>query len=212
MSPCGINGCRSKHNRMLHSEQKSASTTEDSSQASNVSAAAIGKFNEVSSFLQIAPVSVRYGRRQLQTYAFMDTGSTVSFIDKSLRRKLQAEGNGVTLNVVGIHGTKDLLTEKVRVTVKGLNSISFPVEAFEHKSISMGNASYNYEELKDRFDHLTVLPNHKFNLMEIGLILGQDVYDLQRPLDYRIGKIEERYAMLSKLGWVVSEPMTSKMG
>ena len=187
MTPCGINGCQSKHNRMLHSEQKSASTTEDSSQASNVSAAAIGKCNEVSSFLQIAPVSVRYGRRQLQTYAFMDTGSTVSFIDKSLRRKLQAEGNGVTLNVAGIHGTKDLLTEKVRITVKGLNSISVPVEAFEHNSISLGNASYNYEELKDRFDHLTVLPNHKFNLMEIGLILGQDVYDLQRPLDYRIG-------------------------
>ena len=189
MTPCGINGCQSKHNRMLHSEQKSASTTEDSSQASNVSAAAIGKFNEVSSFLQIAPVSVRYGRRQFQTYAFMDTGSTVSFIDKGLRRKLQAEGNGVTLNVAGIHGSKDLLTEKVRITVKGLNSISVPIEAFEHNSISLGNASYDYEELKDKFDHLTVLPNHKFNLMEVGLILGQDIYDLQRPLDYRIGKM-----------------------
>ena len=146
----------------------------------------------------------------MQTYAFLDTGSTISFIDKSLRRKLQVEGNEVTLNVAGIHGSKDLLTEKVRITVKGLNSISVPVEAFEHNSISLGNASYNYEELKDRFDHLTVLPNHKFNLMEIGLILGQDVYDLQRPLDYRIGKIEEPYAVLTKLGWVVSGPMNSK--
>ena len=107
MTPCGINGCQSKHNRMLHSEQKSASTTEDSSQASSVSAATIAKCNEVSSFLQVVPVSVKHGGRQLQTYAFLDTGSTISFIDKSLRRKLQAEGNEVTLNVAGIHDTKD---------------------------------------------------------------------------------------------------------
>ena len=48
--------------------------------------------------------------------------------------------------------------------------------------------------------------------MEVGLILGQDVYDLQRPLDYRIGSLEEPYAVLTKLGWVVGGPMNNKKG
>ena len=46
--------------------------------------------------------------------------------------------------------------------------------------------------------------------MEIGIILGQDVYDLQRPVDYRKGQASEPFAVLTKLGWVVSGPMTGR--
>ena len=63
--------------------------------------------------------------------------SSTKVFDASFKQK----GTKENLNVEGIHGRKDLLTEKVRITVKGLNSISVPVEAFEHNSISLGNAS-----------------------------------------------------------------------
>ena len=46
--------------------------------------------------------------------------------------------------------------------------------------------------------------------MEIGIILGQDDYELQRPLDYKIGARSETFAVLTQLGWVVSAPMTDK--
>ena len=46
--------------------------------------------------------------------------------------------------------------------------------------------------------------------MEVGIILGQDAYELQRPLDYKIGTRSEPFAVLSELGWVVSGPMTGK--
>ena len=46
--------------------------------------------------------------------------------------------------------------------------------------------------------------------MEVGIILGQDAYELQRPLDYKIGTRSEPFAALTELGWVVSGPMTGK--
>ena len=46
--------------------------------------------------------------------------------------------------------------------------------------------------------------------MEVGIILGQDAYEIQRPLDYKIGTRSEPFAVLTELGCVVSGPMTGK--
>ena len=46
--------------------------------------------------------------------------------------------------------------------------------------------------------------------MEVGIILGRDAYELQRPLDYFIGTRIEPFAVLTELGWVVSGHMTGK--
>ena len=178
----------------------------------NVSAATINQSNEVSSFLQIVPVSIHSGGNRLNTYAFVDSGSTVSFIDQSVQEKLRAQGTDVTLNIDGTHGTKDLKTEKVPLKIKGLHSKVHSIKAFAHPSISMGNTNHNYSKLKQYFNHLSVLPNKSFNLMEVGVTLGQDAYELQRPLDYKIGTRSEPFAVLTELGWVGSGPMTAKRG
>ena len=46
--------------------------------------------------------------------------------------------------------------------------------------------------------------------MEVGIKLGQDAYEIQRPLDYKIGIQSEPFAVLTELRWVVSGPMTGK--
>ena len=114
------------------------------------------------------------------------------------------------LNVAGIHGTKDLKTEKFPLKIKGLHSDVHSTEAFAHSSISLGNTSYYYNKLKQRFNHLIFLPKKSFNMIEVGIILGQDAYELQRPLNYKIGTRSEPFAVLTELRWVVSRPMTGK--
>ena len=81
VNACGINGCTKNHNRLLHSENQ----MDEGNHAVNVSAATINKSNEVTSFLQIVPVSLQSGGSRLNTYAFLDSGSTVSFIDQSVQ-------------------------------------------------------------------------------------------------------------------------------
>ena len=206
VNACGINRCIKKQNRLLHSENQ----TDEGNHAFNVSAATINQSNEVTSFLQIVPVSIQSGGNRLNTYAFLDSGSTASFVNQSVQEKLRAQGTDVTLNISGIHAMKDLKTERVPLKLKGQHSKVHSIEALAHPSISLGNTNYNYNKLKQSFNHLSVLPNKSFNLMEVGIILGQDAYELQRPLDYKIGTRSEPFAVLTELGWVVSGPMTGK--
>ena len=76
---------------------------DEGNHAVNVSAATINKSNEVTSFLQIVPVSIQSGSSRLNTYAFLNSGSTVSFIDQSVQQKLRAQGTDATLNIARIH-------------------------------------------------------------------------------------------------------------
>ena len=46
--------------------------------------------------------------------------------------------------------------------------------------------------------------------MEVGIIHGQDAYEIQRPLDCKIGTRSEPFAVLTELGLVVSGPITGK--
>ena len=44
--------------------------------------------------------------------------------------------------------------------------------------------------------------------MDLGIILGQYAYKIQRPLDYMFGTRIEPFAVLTEIGWVISDPMT----
>ena len=46
--------------------------------------------------------------------------------------------------------------------------------------------------------------------MEVGIILGQDVYELQRSLDYKLGTRSEPFAVLTDIRRVVGGPMMVK--
>ena len=105
---CGINGCIKKHNQLLHSENQ----MDGGNHAVNVSAATINKSNEVTSFFQTVPVSIQSGGNRLNAFVFLDSGSTVSFIDQSVQEKLRAQVSDVTLNIDGVHRTKDRKTER----------------------------------------------------------------------------------------------------
>ena len=119
---------------------------------------------------------------------------------------MQAAGTDVTLNIAGIHETRDLKTEKVPLKIKGLHSKVHSLEAFVHPSISLGGTNYDYSKLKQMCNHLSVLLNRSFHLLENGIILVQDAYNLQRALDYKIGTQSEPLAVLTEIGWVVSGP------
>ena len=172
--PCHKNGCTIKHNRLLHSENQ----VDEGSHAVNVSAATINQSNQVNSFLQINLVSVQSGGNRLTAYVFLDSGSTVSFTDQSIKNQLQAKGTDVTMNIAGIHGTQDLRTEKVPITMKELHSKVHSIEAFAHPSVSFGSTTYDYKELKNKLRHLNVLTNRTFNLMDVGIIHRQDNYEI----------------------------------
>ena len=77
-----------------------------------MSAATNSQRNETTSFLQIAQDSIQSGSNTLNTYAFLDSGSTVIFIGQRIMEKLRAKGTDNTLNIAGKDETENLPTER----------------------------------------------------------------------------------------------------
>ena len=202
----GINRCIKNGNRMLHSVNQ----IDEDNHAVNVSAAKVNQSNKYTSFFQIVPVSIQSGGIRLNIYVFFLSGSTVSFIYQTVQEKLGAQSTNVTLNIACIHETKELNTEKGSSQNKGITFKGATIKVFEHPSISLGDKNYDYNKLNQSFNHLSDLPNKIFNLKEVGIILGQDAYELQRPLNYKIGTSSEPFAILTELGWVVNGSITGK--
>ena len=48
--------------------------------------------------------------------------------------------------------------------------------------------------------------------MEVRVIQGQDAYEQQKALDYKIGTWSEYVEVLAEIGWVVSGLMKTKSG
>ena len=144
---------------------------DEGNHAVNVSAAKIHQSNKVTSFYQIVPVSIQIGGKRLNTYVFLESGSTVSFIDQSVHEKLHpsdAQNSWYTWN----KGSRD----------------------------TKGSSQNKGTTFKGAFNRCICTPVN----------LGQDAYELQRPLDYKTKTRSEPFAIPTELGWVVSGRMKGK--
>ena len=66
-----------------------------------------------------------------------------------------------------------------------------PSEIFtSHPKLNIGSGIYNFNELKKQFSHLSKLPNDVLALEDVKMVIGQDLYHLIRPLEYRSGHVK----------------------
>ena len=205
---CGKNGCSKRHNRLLHSDDYKPKLQKETSNSieNTTNADAVMTANACSGSLQIVPITLSNGATSIRTMAICDTGSTLSFVDKDIKNQLGVQGNAITLNIAGINGTKEMDSERVRITVSTTN-LSEAVKFHVHPSMYLGNKSYDYTDLKRKYSHLDVLPDNNVDLKNVKVVLGQDNYHLLFPVGYRKGKRNEPWAVKTKLGWTLSGPL-----
>ena len=142
-----------------------------------------------------------------------DSGSSISFVDKSVVSKLQLQGRKASLSVAGIHGSQDVKTEIVPKAVSA-HEKSRPlttVQFYVHEKLKLGDQIVELQELKDRYPHLRNLPDQNYNLNDVQVILGQDCYYIHHPFEFK--KSEDKaapWAVKSKIGWALSGPLPAK--
>ena len=97
----------------------------------------------------------------LNTLAMCDSGSPNSLVDKSVVSKLQLHGREASLSVAGIHGSKDVETEIVSTAVSATKKYQplTTVQLYVHDKLTLGDQIVELQELKDRYPHLSILPN-----------------------------------------------------
>ena len=202
---CDVNGCGKPHHRLLHRPYKNEEqkqNVENVDEVSNLSSM------RSSGVLPAVPVTIGSWSKTLKTFALCDSGASLSFVDESLMKTLNLAGQLVDLNVVGIHGTSDISSKRLRVKLGDQNGkVKEDIMAYSHLSVNAGNRTYNLKKLKETYPHLSVLKDSTINLKDVKVILGQDCYHLHRAIDYRKCGNSKPWAVLTKLGWMLSGPL-----
>ena len=112
------------------------------------------------------------------------------------------------LNIAGIHGASDISRKRLRVKIGyQQGKVKEDIMAYSHPDVNAGNRTYNLKKLKEEYPHLSVLKDSTINLKDVKVILGQDCYHLHRAIGYRKCGKSKPWAVLTKLGWMLSGPL-----
>ena len=202
---CDVNGCGKPHHRLLHRPYKNEDqkqNVENIDEVSNLSSM------RSSGVLPVIPVSIGSGSKTVKTFALCDSGASLSFVDESLMKALNLTGKPVDLNVAGIHGASDISSKRLRVRIGDQQGkVKKDIMAYSHPDVNAGNRTYNLKKLKEEYPHLSVLKDSTINLKDVKVILGQDCYHLHRAIGYRKCGKSKPWAVLTKLGWMLSGPL-----
>ena len=202
---CDVNGCGKPHHRLLHRPYKNVEqkkNVENVDEVSNLSSM------RSSGVLPVIPVSIGSGSKTVKTFALCDSGASLSFVDESLMKTLNLTGQPVDLNVAGIHGASDISSKRMRVRIGDQQGkVKEDIMAYSHPDVNAGNRTYNLKKLKEEYPHLSVLKDSIINLKDVKVILGQDCYHLHRAIGYRKCGKSKPWAVLTKLGWMLSGPL-----
>ena len=123
-------------------------------------------------------------------------------------KALNLTGQPVDLNVAGIHGTSDIKSKRLRVKIGDQDGkVKEDIMAHSHPNVNAGNRSYDLKKVKETYPHLSVLKDSTVNLRDAKVVLGQDCYHLHRAIGYRKCGKSKPWAVLKKLGWMLSGPL-----
>ena len=97
---CNVPSCGKRHNRVLHSDLPKKETTKDVLDATTAVAT-----NITLGGLPVVRIKLTNRDLSLNVLAMCDSGSSISFVDKSVVSKLQLQARKASLSVAGIHGS-----------------------------------------------------------------------------------------------------------
>ena len=208
ITTCSVPSCGRRNNRLLHSELPKKETTKNVSGATTAVAT-----NITQGGLPVVRIKLTNRRLSQNVLVMCDSGSSISFVDKSAVSKLQLQGGKASLSVAGIHGSQDDKTEIVPIAVSAheKSRLLTTVQFYVHEKLKLDDQVVELQELKDRYPHLRNLPNQSYNLNDVHVILGQDCYDIHHPFEFK--KSEDKaapWAVKLKIGWALSGPLPPK--
>lgn len=205
---CGVNGCERFHHRLLHHQLKAEERKEDPGEE-RVNSAWTPKV----SFLKIAPIHISGPAGEVDTYALLDDGSTVTLIDADLADQIGAKGIEDPLHISTYDGTTDIVEKS--------NRISFNIRTRNSKEKISARTVENLQLAAQRIPEASIkdCPHLKDIIGQIRcaeikpkILIGQDNWNLLLAKEVRTGRRNQPVASLTPLGWVIHGSHTRTLG
>ncbi|XP_055645563.1 uncharacterized protein LOC129782290 [Toxorhynchites rutilus septentrionalis] len=220
-APCGKNGCSFMHNKLLHDDHRyndqavepsTSSGGRTTTQNCHIHSSMVGNI-----LFRYAPVTL-YGKgRTIKTFAFLDDGSSATFMEHSLMKELNLTGTShpLCLNWTGGQQREENESMKLRVKISGNCDVSEVYElpkVHTVRSLALPKQSLSVVQLVAKYPYLKGLPLESYSNVSPRLLIGMDNCRLGRTIRSAEGTDDEPVASKTRLGWIVYVPcsMTSR--
>ncbi|XP_075157943.1 uncharacterized protein LOC142231210 [Haematobia irritans] len=154
---------------------------------------------------KIIPIKV-YGKDKIiETFAFIDEGSSITLMDKSIANELKLEGvpNPLCLRWTGGMGREEKSSMKIMIEISGENGRRVKLNICTVESLNLPAQSLDYGKLSQRYRHLRQLPIKSYEDAVPKLLIGLNHFDLGVSIQIREGAQHEPVAVRTKLGWLI---------
>lgn len=204
---CGKNGCSYRHHPLLHDDAKESKKTNDSNEQAETSCNTHRPVRRGSVYFRIVPVTLYGKQKSLQTYAFLDEGSSLTMIEQSAAAELGLDG---TPERLCLKWTADVFREEEesrRVSLKISSrekDHAYPLlDVRTVKNLNLPVQTISKAELTLKHPHLRDVPFLDFENAVPRILIGIDHWKLSIPSEVREGTWDEPAATKTRLGWIV---------
>lgn len=223
---CESDGCTLPHHPMLHSnvpseiaEKKDENKTvnqhevepehDDSESLSRTPANTDGNVlmhSHAGAKFQIVPVNVSNGEVEISTYAFLDSGSNITIVERKLMSAMGISGPTQPLKIKwsGDVSREEKRSQRVQFYVSNRNGnysqLMKNVRTVEKLQLPV--QSISNDELH-KFKHLQTLPIVEYSEAQPQILIGVDNHSLLVPLEVVEGHVGEPVAIRTRLGWTI---------
>lgn len=202
---CGKAGCLLKHHPLLHRDQtppvQIVPTPENICHAHQ-------RPNSGATLFRIVPVTLSSKGKSIDTYAFLDEGSSLTMVDECVANELDIPGTPESLC---LRWTSNQVREEhdsriisLQISSRAIGSRKYTLRDVRTvQSLSLPNQTVSATELQHKYSHLrgTLLDGYQAAVPRI--LIGVDNWKLGLPLEIREGKWTEPVATRTRLGWTV---------
>lgn len=163
--------------------------------------------------LAVVPVKIKAhkGSCLIETYAFLDPGSTATFVTEKLMEQLSVRGKKTEILLRTMGHEKPVKTHVIRglevCSLEGNSFIELP-EVFTQHAIPVNQENIPTETDIKGIPYLNEV-HIKPIKAEVGLLIGTNVPQAMEPLRVINSQGKGPYAVLTYLGWTINGPLCS---
>ena len=162
--------------------------------------------------LPVVHIKRANGNHSLSVLAMCDTGSSTSFVDKSIVSTLQLQDRKAFFSVARIHGSQDVKTETVPISVSAQENHQplTTVQFYVHEKLKLRNQIVDLQGLKGRYPHLKNLPKSELPFKRSSSNPWTRLLR-HHPLEFKkSGNKTAPWAVKSEKRWTLSGPLPVK--
>ncbi|XP_062711590.1 uncharacterized protein LOC134289586 [Aedes albopictus] len=211
---CGTEGCQLRHHPLLHAEtrqhQSAAENEQDKSDSSVSSGEGVNAHHSTgkSTLFRIIPVQLYWNGKSVETFAFLDDGSSMTLIEQSVAVRLgidNGEPHSLGLTWTGNINRQVPNSKRVSIDISGMgDSKRFPLDDTRTVcNLELPKQTLKYDELARQYAHLRGLPINNYESVSPGILIGSNNASLIATLKLREGELGDPLAAKTRLGWSV---------